>query len=204
LRVKPSVGEAGGVRLELDVEISSLAPSLAGSVEAVGPTLRQRRLSSTIHLNDDEFAVVGFAREAVVEQSVTGTPWLKDIRPRLGLQVEHGHQHHHASGDRRPGAQINAAEEQVAARSASASPSEAGEQPSRACPHHRCHELGAARRSRRRPGRAQAIADRLATSARPARVSRWESGVGPVFDVTCSVARTSRGQSNRAGMREDG
>ena len=83
LRVKPTVGEAGGVRLELDVDVSTLAPSIAGDVEEVGPSFRNRKLTSTVYLNDNEFIVVGFAREAAYEQSIVGTPWFMNI-PILG------------------------------------------------------------------------------------------------------------------------
>ena len=52
---------------------------------------------------------------------------------------------------------------------------------------------------------AQAIAARLATSARPARVSRWESSVGPVFDVTLfRFATLSDANDTALQLREDG
>ena len=154
LRVKPTVGEAGGVRLELEVDVTSLAPSLAGDVEEVGPTIRQRRLTSTIHLRDGEFAVVGFAREEGFTRGTMGVPWLKDI-PLLGWAFK-------STSDTNITTRLVIAAQARIERSRRGADRgldppaprlRAGEQPSRACRHHRRHELGAARRDGRRPGR---------------------------------------------------
>jgi type II secretory pathway component GspD/PulD (secretin) len=83
LRVRPSLGQAGHVRLELEVEATRVTNSLAGDPELVGPTIEQRRVASTVWLSDDEIVVVGVGRFPEHATSVSGTPWLKDI-PVLG------------------------------------------------------------------------------------------------------------------------
>lgn len=83
LRVRPSLGQAGHVRLELDVEATRVAESLAGDTNLVGPTIEQRKVTSTIWLSDDEIVVVGVGRFPEHSTSVSGVPWLKDI-PGLG------------------------------------------------------------------------------------------------------------------------
>jgi type II secretory pathway component GspD/PulD (secretin) len=205
LRVKPSVGEAGGVRLALDVDISALAPSVAGSVEEVGPTLRQRRLTSTIHLDDDEFAVVGFAREAVVEQSVTGTPWLKDI-PILGWAFKQ-------TSDTNVTARLVIA---VQARIERGEDERVADSIRRRLAFERSRErlepladnattawaLRVAARADE--AEAQAIAARLSAGARPARVTRWESSSGSVFDVSVSGFATRRRERRRPKLRDEG
>ena len=83
LRVTPTVGEKGGVTLELRVEVSSLTESLAGSVEEVGPSIRQTTIESTIRLSGGEFAVIATAAQPKLSRRTTGIPWLMDI-PVLG------------------------------------------------------------------------------------------------------------------------
>ena len=52
---------------------------------------------------------------------------------------------------------------------------------------------------------AQAIAARLGTSARPARVSRWETSAGPAFDVTLfRFATLSDANDTALRLREEG
>lgn len=206
LRVQPTVGEAGGVRLELEVEVTSLAPSLAGTVEEVGPTIRQRRLTSMIQLRDGEFAVVGFAREAGVTSATTGVPWLKDI-PLLGWAFK-------TTSD------INITTRLVIAAQARIE-RDAEEQIADSIRQRLAFER-ANRRLEHVPttddtswalrvatvadlAEAQAIAARLATTARPARVSRWESSAGPVFDVTLfRFENLSDADDTALQLREDG
>jgi general secretion pathway protein D len=83
LRVRPSVGEAGGVRLGLELEVSDVAPSVAGDVEEVGVTLTQRTLTATVQLADGEFAVVGMGPRRVERRVERGTPFVSAI-PFLG------------------------------------------------------------------------------------------------------------------------
>ena len=206
VRVKPSVGEAGGVRLELDVDVSSLAPSLAGSVEEVGPTLRQRHLTSTIHLNDNEFAVVGFAREAVVERSMTGTPWLKDI-PILGWAFKQ-------TSDTNVTARLVIAvqarierspDEQLADSIRRRLAFERSSQRLEPLAANATTAWALRVATRADEAEAQAIAARLSASARPARVTRWESSSGSVFDVSVSgFATLSEANDTALQLREEG
>jgi general secretion pathway protein D len=184
VRVKPTLGEAGGVRLELDVNVSSLAPPLAGDVEEVGPTLRNRQLNSTVHLNDDEFIVVGFAREMASQQDVIGTPWLMKV-PILGWAFK-------KAGDTRVTARFVIAVQAHIQRTPD-------ERIADTIRHRIAFQRSNARlaplatgstsvwvlrvATRSDEAEAQAIATRLSSGARPASVSRWESAGGPIFDV---------------------
>ncbi len=83
LRVTPTVGEQGGVTLELHLEVSSLRESQAGTVEEVGPTISQTTVESTIRLRGGEIAVIATAARPRSQATETGIPWLMDI-PVLG------------------------------------------------------------------------------------------------------------------------
>ncbi len=83
LLVTPTLGQAGRVRLELDVETTRLTQSVAGNPEVVGPTIEQRRVNSTFWLSDDEVAVVGMGHFPELAEVERGTPWLRSI-PILG------------------------------------------------------------------------------------------------------------------------
>jgi hypothetical protein len=71
------------IRLELTVEASTLAPSLAGNPALVGPTIRTRELRATLTLRDGEFKLVGGRALDGFEHSETGVPFLRDV-PVLG------------------------------------------------------------------------------------------------------------------------
>jgi general secretion pathway protein D len=210
LRVKPTVGQVGGVRLELELDVTALAPTAiagdAGTVEEVGPTIRQRRLTSTIYLRDGEFAVVGLAREAAVARATVGVPWFKDI-PFLGWAfkstsdtdiLSHLVVAAQARIERTPDEQI---EDSIRQRLAF---ERAG---SRFGPVPRVDETSWALRvaTVADRGEAEAIATRLGTSARPAQVTGWLSSAGPVFDVTLSRF-VSLADANQAALalREEG
>lgn len=83
LRVKPTLGEAGGIVLELTVEVSVLAPSQAGSSAEVGPTIRERTLTSRIRLEHDRVAVIGWHAGPLQTTAESGVPFLRSI-PILG------------------------------------------------------------------------------------------------------------------------
>lgn len=82
MRVRPTLGAAGLVRLELDLELSHVVAGARVGRNA-GPVLRQRRLQSTVHLADGEVAVVGLAREELDQAMQRGTPGLADA-PGIG------------------------------------------------------------------------------------------------------------------------
>jgi general secretion pathway protein D len=83
LRLKPTVGEQGGVTLGLHLEVSELGESDAGTVEEVGPTISQITIESTIRLRNGEVAVIGSTARPLIQKTEVGVPWLKDI-PVLG------------------------------------------------------------------------------------------------------------------------
>jgi general secretion pathway protein D len=83
LRVKPTLGELGAIVLDLQLEVSALAPSQAGDSANVGPTIRDRVLTSTIRLEHDRVAMIGWHTGPGQEKIVTGVPFLKDI-PWIG------------------------------------------------------------------------------------------------------------------------
>ena len=83
LNIVPTIGEEGRVQLDLELEASAVAPSLAGDPEVVGVTLNKRELRARIHLGHGEVAVLGFASTPSSATVETGTPWLMDI-PVLG------------------------------------------------------------------------------------------------------------------------
>jgi general secretion pathway protein D len=84
VRVRPSVGAEGHVTLELDLDITSLASSLAGDIAEVGPTISTRRIQSTARLRDGEILLIATHSEQKHEMIETGVPFLKDI-PFLGI-----------------------------------------------------------------------------------------------------------------------
>ncbi len=83
LRVKPTLGELGSIVLDLQLEVSALAPSQAGATSEVGPTIRERVLTSTIRLEHDRVAMIGWQTGPVQVKLETGVPFLKDI-PWIG------------------------------------------------------------------------------------------------------------------------
>lgn len=83
LRVKPNVPLEGPVRLELRVEFSALTLPFAGDPAAVGPTLIEQEVESTIYLDDGTGAVVGVRGQPQQQETTTGTPFLMDV-PGLG------------------------------------------------------------------------------------------------------------------------
>lgn len=83
LTLKAQAGKEGPIFLQLDTEISALAPSIAGNPLKVGPTLIKETLSAKARLDDGQTAIVGIDRERVEVDAQGGTPWLSDI-PFLG------------------------------------------------------------------------------------------------------------------------
>ncbi len=84
LRVKPTAGTKGDVRLKLDLDVSEIGPSLAGSVEEVGPTIEQRKIEATIRIREGEYAVLATQSGKRVAKVHTGIPYLMNI-PFLGF-----------------------------------------------------------------------------------------------------------------------
>ena len=83
LEIEAKAGHEGKIQLDLDVEISSLAPSLAGDVTAVGPTFIEQNLTVSARLDDGETAILAVDRLRKETRGRSGVPWLSDL-PFLG------------------------------------------------------------------------------------------------------------------------
>jgi general secretion pathway protein D len=83
LRVKPIAGDEGGVRIAVDLEVSDVQASAAGSRADVGPELRRRALQAHTRVDDGGVAVLGMLLERGMQSTETGAPVLKDV-PGLG------------------------------------------------------------------------------------------------------------------------
>jgi general secretion pathway protein D len=83
LTVKPTLGQAGIVTLDIKVELSEIQSSIAGSIQQVGPTFSQRTIESTLRLAEGQIAVLGTSNGSGESVSEFGVPYLKDI-PLLG------------------------------------------------------------------------------------------------------------------------
>ena len=83
LKVKPTIGEAGSVKLEIDLRLSQLAAPAAGAVESVGPTLLQREIQTTLSLTEGRIAIIGGLIDEKEDELRYGIPFLRDI-PGLG------------------------------------------------------------------------------------------------------------------------
>jgi general secretion pathway protein D len=81
--VQATAGREGRIALDLDIEISRIAPSVAGAVELVGPTFLERKVVATALLNDGEAAVIAVNRDKRSVHAKSGTPFLSDL-PFLG------------------------------------------------------------------------------------------------------------------------
>lgn len=83
LGIDANAGREGRIRLDLDLELSSLVPSLAGSIETVGPSFLDEALTVTARLEHGETAIIGMNRQSREVEARQGVPWLSDI-PFLG------------------------------------------------------------------------------------------------------------------------
>ncbi len=79
LTLEAQAGKEGPIQLRIDAELSDIAPSLAGDVTQVGPTLIKQVLSAKARLEDGETAIIGLDRENREIKRQGGTPWLADI-----------------------------------------------------------------------------------------------------------------------------
>jgi general secretion pathway protein D len=83
VRVKPTIGEAGRIRLELDIRVDQVIPSPDVDVNRVGPVLAQREVQATVLLRPGEIGILGMAQEQTQGESVNKVPFFGDI-PFLG------------------------------------------------------------------------------------------------------------------------
>lgn len=84
MRLEPTVGEAGEVELALDLEVSDIAPSIAGSVEQVGPTIEKRTIQARMRLREGQYAIVGTSALRSQAEVHRGTPFFMHI-PWIGM-----------------------------------------------------------------------------------------------------------------------
>lgn len=79
LRVKPVAGQAGDVRLAIDLDVTNLFPSLAGGRADIGPTIERRTLQAHTRVDDGGVAVLAMLLEKNQRSLETGAPYLKDV-----------------------------------------------------------------------------------------------------------------------------
>lgn len=81
--IEARAGHEGKIQLDLDIDISSIAPSLAGDITEVGPTFISQTLTAIARLDDGETAIIAVHRQKSEGRSRSGVPWLSQI-PFLG------------------------------------------------------------------------------------------------------------------------
>ena len=81
LNVTPRVNPGGLVVLELEQEVSDVAPGSAGSLT---PTIQQRKIASTVAVQSGETVVLGGLIRENENESQSGVPWVSKI-PLIGL-----------------------------------------------------------------------------------------------------------------------
>jgi general secretion pathway protein D len=77
LQVSPRVSSSGVVTLEIGQEVSDVAKTTSSSIDA--PTIQQRRITSTIVVEDGETVALGGLIKDNVNDTRTGIPLLQDI-----------------------------------------------------------------------------------------------------------------------------
>ena len=83
LRVRPTAGQEGDVRLELEVEVSRVREASASFAARLGPVIEQRKLTAVTRLEHGQVAVLGMVLGDTTQETDRGVPFLKDI-PILG------------------------------------------------------------------------------------------------------------------------
>lgn len=83
LGIDAKAGREGKIQLVLDLDISSIVPSIAGDVTLVGPTFVQQKLRATARLDDGETAIIAVNRQKTEGRIKSGVPWFSQI-PILG------------------------------------------------------------------------------------------------------------------------
>nr|WP_246355474.1 type II secretion system secretin GspD [Pseudomonas reactans] len=82
LKIKPYINEGSTLRLEVEQEVSDIAPAVSG-VDSSDLITNKRALKSTILANDGEIIVIGGLIKDSVRTQSSGVPLLRDI-PYLG------------------------------------------------------------------------------------------------------------------------
>lgn len=82
LKIKPYINEGSTLRLEVEQEVSDIAPSVSG-IDSSDLITNKRALKSTILADDGEIIVIGGLIKDSVRTQKSGVPLLRDI-PYLG------------------------------------------------------------------------------------------------------------------------
>ena len=80
LKVKPQINEGGTVTLELEQEVSSVAPNTNGNVDLI---TNKRSIKTTVLVDNGEIVVLGGLLQNNLTENNQKVPWLGDI-PLLG------------------------------------------------------------------------------------------------------------------------
>lgn len=81
LKIKPQISEGGGVKLEIEQEVSSVILATASS--STGPTTNKREIKTTVIVDDGNTVVLGGLMEDKGSDSIEKVPLLGDI-PIIG------------------------------------------------------------------------------------------------------------------------
>ncbi|MFV3129869.1 secretin N-terminal domain-containing protein [Niveispirillum sp. KHB5.9] len=81
LEVTPRINRSGAVVLEVSQEVSSVATTTTSGIDS--PTIRQRRVNSTVSIQDGETVALGGLISDSVTSGGSGIPYLRDV-PVLG------------------------------------------------------------------------------------------------------------------------
>ncbi len=81
LRVTPRVGSSGMVLLDVDQEVSASVPTTSSSINS--PTIQQRKINSSIAVQDGQTIAIGGLISDSRTNSRNGVPWLMDL-PYVG------------------------------------------------------------------------------------------------------------------------
>lgn len=77
LHITPRVNKTGTVILDIDQEVSAVTPTTSSNINS--PTIRQRRISTTVSVRDGETIVLGGLISDSVTKGSSGVPWLSRI-----------------------------------------------------------------------------------------------------------------------------
>lgn len=81
LHVTPRVNKSGSVILEIDQEVSAVVPNSTSGIDS--PTIQERKLSSTVALQDGQTAALGGLIREISSDGRSGLPFLQHI-PLIG------------------------------------------------------------------------------------------------------------------------
>jgi len=77
LKVTPRVNQGGLVLMDIDQEVSASVPTTSSSIQS--PTIQQRKVTSSIAVQDGQTVALGGLISDTRTDSHTGIPWLGDV-----------------------------------------------------------------------------------------------------------------------------